>query len=246
VPRIRASIAQRGIFASLCRSVLLPWHLLREYRAARALRRGRPPSEFDVAHGVETDGDFDDWTYLSDLDIASPNWIHGRNYSGIEPDRFAAVMASVAIKHQDFVFMDFGSGKGRALLMASEFPFRRVIGIEFAPVLHAIAEKNIRIYPRGAHGCDAIESVCCDFLEFELPPEPSVLFFFDPCNDVLFPQLLDRIRDSLFQYPRPVHLIFVAAGRKEALLDTADFLVKLGRNAELQFCWYPAKMVCKE
>ena len=62
------------------------------------------------------------------------------------------------------------------MLLASEFPFRRVIGIEFAPELHAVAERNIPKYGHGPNGCRAVESVCMDFFEFVLPPEPLVLF----------------------------------------------------------------------
>lgn len=238
LPRIRASIAQRGVAASLARSVLLPVQLVREYRAARRLSRGGPRGEFDVAHGVDTDGDFDGWTYLSDLDIPGRNWIHGRNYAGIEPDRFNLALSSVSLKHEDFVFIDFGSGKGRALLMASDLPFRRVIGFEFSPELHGVAQQNIRKYRRSPDGCQAVESVCIDFLGAVLPPEPSVLFFFDPCTETIFPSVLERIRSSLRAHPRPLHLIYVAPGKKEAMLDRCDFLVKQSRNAEFRFCSY--------
>src|SRR2546423_15631693 len=112
--------------ASLRRSVLLPMHLMREYRAAKKLRKNESCSEFDMAHDVDTDGDFDGWTYLSDLNIASANWIHGGNYCGVSPEQFTSVMADVTLQHEDFTFIDFGSGKGRALLIASEFPFRRI------------------------------------------------------------------------------------------------------------------------
>ena len=159
LPRIRASIARRGVAMSLCRSVLLPWHLIREYRDAKKMSRGGPRSEFDVTHDVDTDGDFGGWTYLSDLNVASPNWIHGVNYTGIEPARFWMALLSVALKHDDFTFVDFGSGKGRALLMASEFPFPRVTGIEFSPELHAIAQKNIREYRRRRNGFGAVDSI---------------------------------------------------------------------------------------
>jgi SAM-dependent methyltransferase len=241
LPRIRASIAQRGVVTSLRRSVLLPVHLVREYRAARSLSRNGPRSDFDRMHGLDTDGEFDGWAYLSDLDIASPNWIHGNNYCGIEPERFAAVMSSLDVKHEDFVFIDFGSGKGRALLMASEFPFRRIIGIEFSPELHAAAERNIRKYRPGPKGCRAVESVCTDFLDAALPPEPSVLFFFDPCAGVLIPCVLDRIRSSLREHPRPLYLVYVAPGNKEKLLDAAHFLVKEGSDVQSQFCWYRSR-----
>jgi hypothetical protein len=135
LPRIRASIARRGVMMSLCRSVLLPVHLVREYRAAKNLRKNGPRSEFDAAHGVDTDGDFGGWTYLSDLNIASPNWIHGVNYTGIEPARFWMALLSVALKHEDFTFIDFGSGKGRALLIGAGGGVGIIVGNVFEDVL---------------------------------------------------------------------------------------------------------------
>ena len=85
-----------------------------------------------MTHGVETDGDSGGWTYLDRLNIPSPNRVHGVNYIGIEPARFWTAMLSLELKHEEFLFVDFGSGRARALLMASEFPFRKVIGIEFS------------------------------------------------------------------------------------------------------------------
>jgi SAM-dependent methyltransferase len=213
-------------------------HLVREYRAARHLPKGGPRSEFDTAHGVDTDGDLGGWTFLSDLDIASPNWIHGVNYCGIEPARFLAALLSVEVRHEDFVFIDFGSGKGRALLLASEFPFRKIIGIEFSPELHAIAEQNIRTYRRRSDGCDAIETVCMDFVDFVLPPEPSVLYFYEPCDDVLFARVIENVRHSLRQHPRPLHVIYIGPGNKDAWLDGSGLFVQKGRNAAFQFSWY--------
>ncbi len=67
IPRIKKSIKERGIAVSLFRAVLLPIHLVREHRVAGRLKRDQRRSDFDLAYGVETDGDFDDWTYLSDL-----------------------------------------------------------------------------------------------------------------------------------------------------------------------------------
>lgn len=132
VPRFKRSLRERGIFVTLLRSTLLPVHLLREYVTAKRLEREPEHSEFDRKYGVNTDGEIGGWTYLSDLDIPSPNWIYGRNYAGIEPERFFAILESMSIPFEEFVFIDFGSGKGRALLMASEYPFKKIIGIEFS------------------------------------------------------------------------------------------------------------------
>jgi SAM-dependent methyltransferase len=225
--------------ASLARSFLLPIHLFREYKQSR---RPLPPQErspFDQDCGVETDGDLDGWTHLSDLDIPSQNWIHGNNYAPIEPDRFRAILQTLPIRFEDFVFVDFGSGKGRALLLCSEAPFKRIVGVEFSPQLHAVAQRNIAKYSPLQRKCAAVESVCMDFLQFPLPLEPSVLFFFDPCDEGLLAKMLARISQSLRAHPREAYLIYVAPPEsKERLLDTESFLVKLARNAEHNFCIY--------
>jgi hypothetical protein len=63
----------------LRRSVLLPFHLFQEYRTARKQDSVAIRSDFDPTYDVDTDGEIDGWTHLSDLDIPSANWIHGRN-----------------------------------------------------------------------------------------------------------------------------------------------------------------------
>lgn len=159
IPRIRKSLRERGLITSLRRSLLLPVHLFREYRAAKSLHPDTQVSEFDREYGVDTDGEFKGWTYLSDLDIASPNWIDGNDYAAIEPERFRRVFSSFDIAFEDFTFIDFGSGKGRALLLASDFPFKRILGLEFSPELHQAAEGNIRRYSSATQKCRDIQSL---------------------------------------------------------------------------------------
>jgi SAM-dependent methyltransferase len=241
LPRIRRSIAERGVLVSIRRSVLLPFHLISEYRDARRLPQAAEHSDFDRAHGVDTDGAQGDWTYLSDLKIPSRNWIHGNDYCGIEPERFNTVLSAIPLKYEDFTFIDFGSGKGRALLLASHFPFRRIVGVEFSPDLHAAAQRNILSYPRHLMRCAEVESLCRDFLEFELPPEPSVLFFFDPCSEVLFHQWLRKLRASVQAHPRPLFVIYIAPGRKKPILDHAEFLAKIDSLHELDAVLYQSR-----
>lgn len=242
VPRIKKSLQERGLFVSLYRSVLLPIHLLREYRQTRRIdRSSRGRSGFDQEHGVETNGDLDGWTYLSDLEIPSSNWIHGNNYAPVEPARFHAILASLELKFEDFTFIDFGSGKGRALLMASEFPFKRIVGIEFSPELHAAALANLAKDRRVERKCDSVEPLCMDFLEFPLPPEPSVLFFFDPCDESVLAKMMAKIAQSVEENPREMYVVYVApTAAKERLLESAGCLRKVARDGEQNFCIYRA------
>ena len=239
VPRIRKSLEERGVFVSLCRSFLLPVHLFQEYRNVKRRQPIHERSDFDRNYQVDTDGDFDGWTHLSDLNIPSPNWIRGNSYVPIEPSRFHAILERMNLKFDDYVFIDFGSGKGRALLMASEFPFKRVMGIEFSPELHLIAQRNIAKFGSQRRRCDSVESTCMDFAEFVLPPEPSVLFFFDPCDETILAKLLSKIDRSVESNPRPLYLIYVApTTSKRKLLESIGIKVKLSDDAQYNFCLY--------
>jgi hypothetical protein len=239
IPRIKKSLRERGIVTSLCRSLLLPVHLFKEYRAARSLHPDSQVSEFDRDHGVETEGQFGGWTYLSDLDIPSPNWIEGNDYLPIGQERFQQVLASFDIPFEDFIFIDFGSGKGRAMLLASDYPFKRIIGLEFSPKLHQIAEENIRRYRSPAQKCSDIHSVNTDFVDYVLPHEASILFFFHPCRIRVLSLAVAGIQRSLLASPRPLYIAYVAPTlEQERLFASAGFLKKIVQNDDFKFYLY--------
>jgi predicted RNA methylase len=167
------------------------------------------------------------------------NWIEGNNYAAIEPERFERVLASLDIAFEEYTFVDFGSGKGRALLLASEFPFKRIIGLEFSPELHRVAEENIHRYHSERQKCRAIQSRNVDFVEFPLPLEPLVLFFFDPCQLRVLSEVVARIGQSLVASPRPVYVAYVAVQpEKDQLFNSAGFLEEIVRNTEMNFVIY--------
>ncbi len=239
IPRIRKSLRERGLVTSLRRSFLLPVHLFKEYRAAKALRPDTYVSAFDEQYGVQTDGGFRGWTYLSDLDIPSKNWIDGNDYAAIEPFRFHRVMASFNIAFDGYTFIDFGSGKGRALLLASEFPFKRIVGLEFSPQLHRTAEENIRRYRSATQKCRDIQSLNMDFTDYVLPPEPSVLFFFHPCRIPVLWRVVGQISRSLSAHSRPLYIAYVApTPEQKQLFALVRRLEETCENAEFRFCLY--------
>jgi len=241
IPRIKKSLRERGLLTSLRRSFLLPIYLFREYRAARSLRPDGHVSEFDREYGVDTEGKFGGWTYLSDLDIPSSNWIDGNDYAAIEPLRFKLVLAGCNITFEDYTFIDFGSGKGRALLLASEYPFRRILGLEFSPELHQMAQENIRRYRSVTQKCRDIRSLNVDFVEYALPAEASLLFFFHPCRARVLSAVVAEIGRSLRSHPRSLYIAYVApTPEQEQLFASAGFLEKILDSAEFKFCVYRA------
>ena len=99
--------------------------------------------EFDRQYGVDTSG----LVWSVDLKTGSPNDAWNTAYYGIGPSVFHHVMAQVLEPLQrTATFIDLGCGKGRAVLLASQYPFAQVIGVEIAPQLHRIAVENAARY----------------------------------------------------------------------------------------------------
>jgi SAM-dependent methyltransferase len=108
----------------------------------------------------------------------------------------------------DYVFLDLGSGKGRTLLMASEYPFRRLVGVELLPALHQVAQENLSRYRSESQKCFALESICGDATEFAFPAEPIVLYLFNPFPEAGLRRVIANLERSLREHPRAVYVLY--------------------------------------
>jgi hypothetical protein len=114
-------------------------------------------------------GDVDyDWDHRVDTTAATIGWrsrligLFHSAYQPSEPALFREMLGGMDVDFREFTFIDIGSGKGRALLMAADFPFHRVLGVELLPELHSIAQENINRYVSPSQQCFDVQSVCAD------------------------------------------------------------------------------------
>jgi SAM-dependent methyltransferase len=132
----------------------------------------------------------------------------GAGYQPTDPALFREMMDQLPIDFPRFTFIDLGSGKGRALLLASDYPFRRIIGVELLPELHRIARQNIPRYKSDSRGCFAIESLCLDARDFDFPAAPTVLYLFNPLPEPALAAVLGRFTASLAVHPRDAYVLY--------------------------------------
>jgi len=148
-------------------------------------------------------------------------------YMPTDPVQFHEMMAALPIYFDQYTFIDLGSGKGRTLLMASEYPFRKIVGVELIEELHRGAEENIRAYKSSTQRCLEIQAVCADARAFELPDEPLVLYLFNPLPEAALRQLVEHLGRSLSHSPRPVWIVYHNPILEPALA-ASPFLEKAG------------------
>jgi hypothetical protein len=92
--------------------------------------------------------------------------------------------------------------------MASDYPFRRIVGVELLPALNEAALDNLGKYRSDSQKCFAIESICGNATEFPLPVEPVVLFLFNPFPESGLRRVIANLEQSLREHPRAVYVVY--------------------------------------
>ncbi len=131
-------------------------------------------------------------------------------YVATDYETFHRALRQVAIRPGEDVFADLGAGMGRIVLLAAEWPFRRVLGVEFSRELTDIARANLRTV-RSSLKCQDVEIILADAAAWTIPPDVTVLFFFNPFDGVVLAEVCANIRKSLADAPRKLTIIYVRA-----------------------------------
>lgn len=178
--KLRKSLTTRGVIGTfeLAFKVLL------------GRRRQLDPAErdFDRRYGIDTSG----YIAVTDLDVTAETWIGGTAYQGLNCDTDFATWLSPHIAHYgEFSFVDVGSGKGRAVLLASRLPFRQCVGIEFSRALHETATRNLHRWPCETAAA-GVTFLWGDALETRMPDGPLVIFLNNPFNAELMGRFAAR------------------------------------------------------
>ena len=226
---VRDSLRHRGIAGSARYYSRELVDLLRDLTPAR--RKSRYGDiDFDFEHNVDTT-----WATVS-LRTRLREWLSGGQYQPSEPAVFREMLDSLPAV-DGFTFIDLGSGKGRTLLMASDYPFQRIVGVELLAELNAIALQNIARYRSDSQKCFAIESHSADASRFQFPADATVLYLFNPFPQHVWHDALANLYHSLLAAPRPVYLVYHNAVHQD-IVAAESWLQELVRTH--QFVIYRA------
>ena len=165
----------------------------------------RDDREFDARYGIDSA-----LAYVYATDVQGDNFNEQYFYLASTVARFRRMLAGLKLRHEDFTFIDLGSGKGRTVLLAGERPFRRVVGVEYSRPLHDIALQNLAKYP--LKKAAAYELVLSDVTTYDFPPGPLLVYNYNSFGDEVLTHVLENLRRSAQAQPRPVFLVFLNLG----------------------------------
>ena len=177
-----------------------------------------------------------DWEFRVDTTSANVGWrsrligLLNSPYQPVETELFREMTNKLAIDFPQFTFIDIGSGKGRALLLASEFPFHRIIGVELLPELNRIAKQNILKFSKRHASCESIETICADAAEWPFPQVPLVIFLNNPLPEPGLRKLISKLDGSLRAKPRPVFVVYANPVLERVFSDAPGFRKVVGTH----------------
>ena len=135
------------------------------------------------------------------------------------------ILERLKIDYSRYSFIDFGSGKGRVLLIAGQFNFNEVLGIEFSRELHEIALQNIALLPPGADRAGKIQSVHGDATSLELPKSDLVCYFYNPFGPPILSHVAAKLVAHHERYGNQIIVIYHNARHREVFESTKKFTI---------------------
>jgi SAM-dependent methyltransferase len=191
-----------------------------EYRNYRAVH------PFDERFGVDTSG------LVYELPSGHPHDPYNNGYFAVAPSVFHSVMQTLrdrqALDYRRFSFVDVGSGKGRALLLALDYPFREIIGVELSPELDRVARANLARYT-GSRNRAPVSSIQGDAAEFQWPPVPLVIYMWNAFTGPVMERVFHNLEASLARVPRELYVVYIHP-ELESMLDVLPWLNRLWRD----------------
>jgi len=193
INRLTTSIRKHGLFGTASIAV----------KKAGVVAAMIGDHRFDYKYGTDTIEIIE----LDELDIPSENKPFGMRYEVTKARPFRKLLKILNLPN-DGTFVDLGSGKGRVVMLAAEYGFHRVVGVEFSHQLCVIARNNLTVFREKQPLEIDIEIVEADVTDYEIQRDQTVFFMFNPFYTEVMEMVVGKIAQSVARYPRKVWLIY--------------------------------------
>jgi SAM-dependent methyltransferase len=158
---------------------------------------------FDELHGTDTSG------FIAPEAAAAGRAAlpHAVFYAGSQPSIVRRVLAQLP-PLDSFAFLDLGCGKGRAVCIATEFPFRAIMGVELSPALTVCARRNAGVIASRHPERTAVQIINGDASSFALPEGDLVLFLYHPFDAALMAKVAANVDAALHRAHRTLYVVY--------------------------------------
>ncbi len=214
---VAEAIRRRGLW----RSCALVWHAVLD-------------TAWDKIHRTETLSRIQP----EDLETESGNKAQATAYGATRARPLSQLLQQLDLP-RNATFVDLGSGKGRVVLIAATCGFRKIVGIDFSAPLCEIARRNIDSFQRHRRLNAEIVIVHSDVVLYEFQGDETVFFLYDPFSAAILGKVLENLRRSLEEVPRPIWIIYNSPRHHDVMERSGLFTSSQHREiGGIEFCIY--------
>ena len=164
---------------------------------------------WELLHPYDFENDTDTSGFVLPEESDNNSVTPGRNnpYAGSQPSIIREALKTIP-GLETFTFIDLGCGKGRPLLVASEFPFRRLIGVELSSPLAQVAQENVDRMLRRHPERSPVQIENCDATTFAFPSGNLVVFLYNPFGQEVIRRVIANLEQALATPERSVFVVY--------------------------------------
>lgn len=173
---------------------------------------------------------------LHDEKINSENLSHASIYQASNYYLLEKAFEFLKNENANSGLLDFGCGRGRILVVAAHYRFKRITGIDFSPILCADADANIEKVASFFPDTN-FNVLCVDAFGYQIEPYQNCFFFFNPFDEVVLLKVVSNILSSLKEFPRKIYVIYVNPIHQDIFLSAGfneEYFFK--KMEYLEFC----------
>ena len=155
---------------------------------------------YDIQHNTKTQG----YLQLQDFDTQT---VGAKPYQPVYTDVLDVVFNELAFKlNAPMHFVDYGCGKGKALLEAINAGAKEVTGVDINVSLLEDCALNMRMKHPNFENVNLIRQ---DAVDFNPPKDANVFFFFNPFTEYVMGEVFLNIWNSYNANPRQIFIVYV-------------------------------------
>ena len=185
---------------------------------------------WDRKHGVDTAGSI----RLDLLNVVGPNKDLGNECVCTSPNSFRFIMENMPddMDQSNCTFIDLGCGKGRTLLLATQYKFPKIVGVEFASELVVVAKLNIEQFFKSNARKSDVSVLEEDATSYVFPDTDLLVYFYNPFSKPVFDKVIESLLNNLAEKPRNCFIVYGSSSH-DAISWAAPTILETGHFSQL-------------
>lgn len=174
---------------------------------------------YEMYFGVKTSGN---------LNLDELRYNNKKNLQSYEPAGYEIIDKLINIIEVDFsesTFLDYGCGKGRAVIVAAQYPFNKIIGIDLSDNLTDIAKHNVVIMKHKV--ASSVNIINIDAIDYQIPDCVNIVYFFNPFVGEILDNIINNIFISYHRAPRKLYVLFINNIHFEKKIADCKWIIKV-------------------